>query len=75
MRSVLPRLVNGTDMAETTKNPELRVLAASQLSFEEIATQYDEETAIQVGILRDPDVPRELTAADFERFQLVRKER
>ena len=32
-------------------------LVASKLTFDEIAAQYGEETAINVGIARDPDVP------------------
>ncbi len=32
-------------------------LAASRLTFQEIAAEYGEETAIQVGIARDPDAP------------------
>ena len=41
-------------------------LVASKLTFAEIAAQYDEETAINVGIARDPDNP-EWTAEMFKR--------
>ena len=40
-------------------------LVASKLTFAEIAAQYDEETAINVGIARDPDNP-EWTAEMFK---------
>ena len=30
-------------------------IAASRLTFQEIAAEYGEETAIQVGVVRDPD--------------------
>ena len=54
-----------------TKNTDLTALrfdelVASKLTFAEIATQYDEETAINVGIARDPDNP-EWTAEMFKR--------
>ena len=32
-------------------------LAASQMTFEDIEAEYGEETAIKVGIARDPDAP------------------
>ena len=41
-------------------------LVASKLTFAEIATQYDEDTAINVGIARHPDNP-EWTAEMFTR--------
>ena len=41
-------------------------LVASKLTFAEIAAQYDEEIAIDVGIARDPDNP-EWTAEMFKR--------
>ena len=41
-------------------------LVTSKLTFAEIAAQYDEETAINVGIARDPDNP-EWTAEMFKR--------
>ena len=41
-------------------------LVASKLTFDEIAAQYDEETAINVGIARDPDNP-EWTAETLAR--------
>ena len=43
-------------------------LVASKLTFAEIAAQYDEEIAINVGIARDPDNP-EMTAEMFKRAQ------
>lgn len=51
---------------------ELRALAAGPLSFDAIEAQYDEETAIQVGILRDPDT-HELTAEEAARLQPARR--
>ena len=36
-------------------------LAASQMTFEDIEAEYGEETAIKVGIARDPDAPRDWT--------------
>ena len=47
---------------------ELRALADGPLSFDAIEAQYDEETAIQVGILRDPNT-HELTAEEAVRLQ------
>ena len=41
-------------------------LVTSKLTFDEIAAQYDEETAINVGIARDPDNP-EWTAETLAR--------
>lgn len=41
-------------------------LVASKLTFAEIAAQYNEEIAINVGIARDPDNP-EWTAEMFKR--------
>ena len=41
-------------------------LVASELTPEEIETQYGEETSINVGIARDPDAP-EWTDEDFAR--------
>lgn len=54
-----------------TKNTDLTArrfdeLVASKSTFAEIATQYGEETAINVGIARDPDNP-EWTAEMFKR--------
>ena len=54
-----------------TKNADLTAksfdaLVASALTFDEIAAQYDEETAINIGIARDPDNP-EWTAETFAR--------
>ena len=46
---------------------ELRALADGPLSFDAIEAQYDEETAIQVGILRDPNT-HELTAEEAARL-------
>ena len=43
-------------------------LAAGDLTFAEIETQYGEETAINAGIARDPDNP-ELTAEDFAQMR------
>ena len=43
-------------------------LAASGMDFEEIEALYGEETAIDVGIARDPDNP-ELTAEDFAQMR------
>ena len=43
-------------------------LAASGMKFEEIEALYGEETAIDVGIARDPDNP-ELTAEDFAQMR------
>ena len=51
---------------------ELRALAAGPLSFDAIEAQYDEETAIQVGILRDPNT-HELTAEEAARLQPARR--
>ena len=39
-------------------------LAASTLTFDEVAAQYGEETAVNVIIARDPDAP-EWTPEDF----------
>ena len=39
-------------------------LVASDMTFDEIAERHDEETAINVGIARDPDAP-EWTDEDF----------
>ncbi len=41
-------------------------LVASNLTFDEIAADYGEETAINVGIAQDPDAP-ELTEEDWAR--------
>ena len=41
-------------------------LVASKLTFDEIMERYDEETAINVGIARDPENP-EWTAETFAR--------
>ena len=43
-------------------------LAVSGMNFEEIEALYGEETAIDVGIARDPDNP-ELTAEDFAQMR------
>ena len=43
-------------------------LAVSGMNFEEIEALYGEETAISVGIARDPDAP-ELTAEDFAQMR------
>ena len=43
-------------------------LAVSGMNFEEIEALYGEETAIDVGIARDPDNP-ELTAEDFAKMR------
>ena len=51
-----------------SSTPNLRALAASELSFNAIAAQHGEEVAIQVGILRDPDT-HELTAAEADGLQ------
>ena len=39
-------------------------IVASKMTFDEIAERFDEETAINVGIARDPDAP-EWTDDDF----------
>ncbi len=54
-----------------TKDPDLTTqrfseLVASKLTFSEIAAQYGEEIAINVGIARDPDNP-EWTAETLAR--------
>ncbi len=41
-------------------------LVASKLAFDEIAAEYGEETAINVGIAQDPDAP-EWTEEDWAR--------
>ena len=46
----------------------IKELAASGMNFEEIEALYGEETAIDVGIARDPDNP-ELTAEDFAQMR------
>ena len=46
----------------------IQELAASGMNFEEIEALYGEETAIDVGIARDPDNP-ELTAEDFAQMR------
>ena len=43
-------------------------LVASDLTFREIEAEYGEETAINVGIARDPDT-KELTSEDFARMR------
>ena len=40
-----------------TRKLSFAQLTASAMTFEEIAAQYGEETAINVGIARDPDAP------------------
>ena len=40
-----------------TRKLSFEQLTASAMTFEEIAAQYGEETAINVGIARDPDAP------------------
>ena len=45
-------------------------LVASDLTFDEIEAEYGEETAINVGIAKDPDAP-ELTEEDWARARPV----
>ena len=45
-------------------NLSFEELAATALTFDEVATQYGEETAVNVIIARDPDAP-EWTPEDF----------
>ncbi len=54
-------------MLEPTELTQAQIdqLAGGKLTFREIAEKYDEETAINVGIARDPDNP-EWTADMFK---------
>ncbi len=47
-------------------------IAASDMTFAQIAAEYGEETAINAGIARDPDA-REWTMEDFVRAQRFAK--
>ena len=54
-------------MPEPTKLTQLEIdrLAGSDMTFSEIAEQYGEDAAINVGIARDPDT-EEITAEMFK---------
>ena len=58
-----------TKPAELTRQ-HFDELVASSLTFAEIVARYDEETAINVGIARDPDNP-EITSEAFARMRPV----
>lgn len=47
---------------------QIHALAASARSFDDIADEYGEEVAIQVGIARDPDT-HELTAEEMAQLR------
>lgn len=47
---------------------QIREVAETDLTFDQVEDMYGEEIAIQVGIARDPDNP-ELTAEDFARMR------
>lgn len=47
-------------------------LAATNRTFDDLAAEYGEEVAIQVGIARDPDT-RELTAEDIAAMRPVQE--
>ena len=59
-------------MLEPTELTQLQVdeLAAGHLTFEEIAVQYGEDAAINVGIARDPDT-KEWTPAMLQKARPV----